>query len=217
MSSLSPRLLLGVLLVLSACTSDAPAESASTGAADTTSAAPAGASGTMAERAAAAGISDEDVAYLDSTQVPVYLPTLPEGWRLEEVFTERDNENDTFVHFYSATYRTPDSTCVSISGKEGPADPWASAPPSERAVAVPGAPTSRPVRLGVGTTGDAAGDWGNGLITTEGFGENGHTYVVGTSDEDTEGHVCRAASREDVETVLTSLRALDPALDARTN
>ncbi|HEX8299259.1 MAG TPA: hypothetical protein VF594_08880 [Rubricoccaceae bacterium] len=195
-------------LTLSACTSDEPAADAGT--ADTTAPAQADVSGTMAERAAAAGISDEDVAYLDSTEVPVYLPSLPEGWRLEEVFTERDNENDTFVHFYSATYRTPDSTCVSISGSEGPGEAFPTAPPNERTVTVAGVPTNGPVRLGWGVAGQEGPGWEGGLVATEAFGTGEHSYVVGTSDE--EG--CQVASPEDVETFLTSLRALDPALDA---
>ncbi|HEX9951629.1 MAG TPA: hypothetical protein VGB53_07660 [Rubricoccaceae bacterium] len=208
------RAILFAAIAFSACTSDEPAGTADAGAADTTAAAQTNATGTKAERAATAGISDEDVAYLDSTEVPVYLPALPEGWRLEEVFTERDNENDTFVHFYSATYRTPDSTCVVISGREEGTDgfppSWPSTPPNERNVTVAGIPVDGPVRLGWGVAGEGATGWEGGLVATEEFVMDGHSYVVETSGD--EG--CQMASHEDVETFLTSLRALDPALDA---
>ena len=208
------RPLVGALLILSACTPDAPEPAAAPG---DSARPPADSSDTKAARAAAAGLSDEYVAYLDSTEVPVYLPVMPEGWRLEDVFTERDDENDTFVHFYSATYRTPDSTCVSISGSEEglfdenfPAS-FPTTPPNERTVTVPGVPTAGPVRLGWGVSGEEGAGWEGGLVATEAFGIEGTSYVVGTSDE--EG--CQVASPEDVETILTSLRALDPALDAR--
>jgi len=209
------RALIAAVLVLSACTPDEPAGTTEpdAGAADTATSAEAGASGTKAERAAAAGLSDEQVAYLDSTEVPVYLPVLPEGWRLEDAFTERDDENDTFVHFYSVTYRTPDSTCVSISGSEGAGEPWSDVPPNERDVTVSGVPTDGPVRLGWGVAGGEDAGWEGGLVATEAFGTDGHSYVVGSSNEDG----CQVASPEDVETFLASLRALDPDMDVAPN
>lgn len=204
MCSLRP--LIGALLILSACTPDAPETAAAPG---DPARPPADSSDTKAARATAAGLSDEYVAYLDSTGVPVYLPVLPAGWQVEDVFTERDNENDTFVPFYSATYRTPDSTCVYISGSEGPGEPFATAPPDERTVTVVGVPTDGPVRLGWDAAGEDSGNWAGGLVATEPFGGDGHSYVAGTSDE----QGCEAASHEDVETLLAALRALDPADD----
>ncbi len=208
--SLRAGTLLGSLLIFSACTPEAPATGAT---ADGPAQPQPDLSGTKAERAAAAGLSAEDVAYLDSTEVPVYVPVAPQGWRLEEAFTERDEAARTFVRFYSVTYRTPDSTCVSISGMEGPREPWASAPPHERPVVVPGVPTAGPVRLGWGVSGEDAAGWEDGLAATEGFGAGPASYVVGTSSDDG----CRMATPEDVETLLTTLRALDPDDDVALN
>jgi hypothetical protein len=167
----------------------------------------------MAERAAAAGLSDEQVAALDSTGIPVYLPVLPDGWTLVEAVTNRDEEYDPSVPFYSLTYLTPDSTNVFVYGTEGPGVPWASAPLNTRTVAVPGVPTSGPVRLGWSGVGEQAEGWENGIVQTEGFGPDGHTYAVGTTYEEDQ----RVASVGDVETLLTSLRALDPDMDVAPN
>ena len=124
---------------------------------------------------------------------------------------ERNQETRQLESFYSLNYSTPDSTCVYLSGSEGPGEPVPTAPPTERTVTVGGVPTVGPVRLGWGVAGEEGVGWEGGLVATEAFATGGHSYVVGTSDE--EG--CRMASPDDVETFLTSLRALDPALDAR--
>ena len=211
----SPRALIVALLVLSACSSDAPGDSASAdaGAADTTAGAQVNPSGTKAERAAAASLSDEQVAALDSTGIPVYLPVMPQGWTLVDAVTNRDEEYDPSVPFYSLTYLTPDSTHVFVYGTEGPGVPWASAPLNTRTVSVPGVPTSGPVRLGWSGMGEQAEGWENGVVQTEGFGQDGHTYAVGTTYEEDQ----RVASVDDVETLLTSLRALDPDMDVAPN
>lgn len=213
MAFLPLRPVLGGLLVLSACTSDAPDASAGAGAADTTAAAQASPSGTKAERAAAAGLSDEQTAALDSAGVPVYLPVMPEGWTLVDAVTNRDEEYDPSVPFYSLTYLTPDSTHVYVYGKEGEGVPWASTPANTRDVAVPGGPTGGPVQLGWGGVGDQAEGWENGIVAAQAFGRDGHSYSVGTTYEEDQ----RVASPADVETLLTSLRALDPNLDAAPN
>ena len=212
---LSASTLLAFLVVLPACT-DEPTSASNATPADapaTTGQPQADSSDTKAERAAAALLSADDVAGLDSTGVPVYVPVVPDGWKLEEALMERNQETRQLEPFYSLFYRTPDSTCVYISGSEGLGEPFPTAQPNERTVAVAGVPTDGPVRLGWGVAGEEGVGWEGGLVATEAFATGGHSYVVGTSDD--EG--CRMASPDDVETLLSTLRALDPALDARLN
>ncbi|HEX8299258.1 MAG TPA: hypothetical protein VF594_08875 [Rubricoccaceae bacterium] len=212
MPSLFLRALMGALLILSACTPDAPATDAPPDA--DRAAEPQGTfSGTKAERAAAAGLSDEQVAVLDSAGVPVYVPTLPDGWTLVEAVTNRDEQYDPSVPFYSLTYLTPDTTHVFVYGTDGPEVPWASAPSNTRDVAVPGIPSAGLVKLGWGGAGEQSDEWKGGIVSSEGFGENGRTYAVGTTYEEDQ----RVASVADVETILASLRALDPEMDVAPN
>ena len=205
--SLPASTLLGALLLFSACTDDAASVPA------TPPDAPVAAD-TKAARATAAGLSVEDVAYLDSTGVAVYVPVTPEGWQFSDAFTERDDATGGFVPFYSVSYLTPAGACVSLSATSGPRQEWTAAPPNERTVTVAGVPTGGPVRLGWGAASDAgagggATGWDN-QVATEGFGTQGVTYVAGSStDED-----CRLASPDDVEALLATLRPLDPAADA---
>ena len=212
---LSASTLLAFLVVLPACTDEPTSVSNATPAdsSATTGQPQADSSDTKAERAAAALLSADDVAGLDSTGVPVYVPVVPDGWTLEEAFMERNQETRQLEPFYSLNYRTPDSTCVYITAYEGPPEPFATAPQNERTVTVAGAPTGGPVRLGWGDTGETAGIWAGGHVASEAFETDGHSYGVGTSNE----RGCTVASPDDVETLLSTLRALDPALDARLN
>ena len=209
--SLSATALIAALLVFSACT-DEPTSASDAAPADTsatTDSPQASPSDTKAERAAAAALSSDDVAMLDSTGVPVYVPVLPGGWTFEEAWTMREEEPPQLDPFYSLNYRTPDSTCVYLSAWEGPGERFAEPPPNERDVTVTGVPTDGPVRLGWSAAGEGSGRWAGGLVATEAFGPDGHHYLVGTGDA--EG--CGLASPEEVEAFLLSLRALDPAAD----
>lgn len=195
MARRSAALLLVGLLTLAACADTAPADSAPAVPDD------------RAARAAAAGLTDDDVAYLDSTGVTVYVPVMPAGWSRKEVFVEAD-ESGRILPYYAITYTSETGACVSVgAATEGLGDVFVEEPPHERAVAVPGVPTDGPARLGWATA--ATKGWEAGHVGTEWFGAGMPQFSVATSAD--EG--CRNASPDEVEAVLKTLRPLNPADD----
>lgn len=209
--------LLAVLLVLPACT-DEPASASDAAPADssaTTDSPPAGSSGTKTERAAAAGLSDAQTAALDSLEVPVYVPALPEGWALQEAMTERLESGGTFYPGYELHYRTAAQTCLHlIAASEGLGDVFVMEPPHTRDVAVAGVPTDGPARLGWGLAGETVEGWDGGRVATEWFRTGDLSLSLQSPDD---ADACGPASPEDAEAFLVSLRALDPADDVSTD
>lgn len=200
--------LLAAVLVLSACTPAEPAPAAEPDAA----AEPEPAADTQESRAEAAGLSDRDVAALDSLGVPVYVPVLPDGWTLDEVTARTvDGGDSTSFPEYVLRVRTAEETCLEVhAASEGIGDLFVEEPPHERDVRVPGVPTGGPARLGWGIAGETTEGWEDGRVATEWF-EAGDFYLAVLSN-DADG--CRPGSPEAAETLLGSLRPLDPDDDA---
>ena len=211
MSRLLPAsVLLAVLLVLPACTDDSTSTTSDAIPADSSAAdqPQAGSSGTKAERAAAAGLSDGQIAALDSLEVPVYVPTLPEGWTLQEATTERLESDGTVYPGYELHYQTAAQTCLHlIAASEGLGDVFVMEPPHTRDVVVPGVPTDGPAHLGWGLAGETAEGWEGARVATEWFRTGDFSLSLQSPDE---ADACGPASPEDAETFLASLRALDP-------
>ena len=206
------RPLVGALLILSACTPDAPEPAAAPG---DSARPPADSSDTKAARAAAAGLSDAQTAALDSLEVPVYVPALPDGWTLQEATTERLESDGTFYPGYDLRYQTAAQTCLHlIAASEGLGDVFVMEPPHTREVAVPGVPTDGPARLGWGLAGETAEGWEGSRVATEWFRTGDLSLSLQSPDD---ADACGPASPEDAEALLASLRALDPADDASAN
>ena len=209
--------LLAVLLTLSACSDEATSASDATpaGASDATGQPQDGASGTKAERAAAAGLSDAQTAALDSLEVPVYIPALPEGWTLTDASTERLESDGTVYPGYELHYRTAAQTCLHlVAASEGLGDVFVMEPPHTRDVTVTGVPTDGPTRLGWGVAGETAEGWDGGRVATEWFRTGDLSLSLQSPDD---ADACGPASPEDAEALLVSLRALDPADDVTTD
>ena len=170
-------------------------------------------SGTRAERAAAAGLSGENVAEIDSAGITAYVPVMPAGWTVQDVFTERDGDGPVLPN-YTITYRSPAGACVFVNAaSEGLGGVFVAEPPNERAVFVPGVPMDEPARLGWATAADSTVEWGAGLVQTEWFGRGMPQLGVSTGTD--EG--CQYASPDEVEAVLKTLRPLDPDDDVLLN
>jgi len=203
------RLLVVALLVLSACTSRTPDEVAVVP--SKTDAPPAPPEDTKATRAEAAGLDEGQAAALDTLGVTVYVPVLPEGWRLLEALTDTLTEDGVFYPSYTLRYRTSQGTCLDLlAASEGLGDVFLSEPPHERDVRVSGVTTTGPVHLGWGIAGETDEGWEDGRVATEWFGTDGLYLSVQSSDADE----CRPASPEAAEALLSTLRPLDPAGDA---
>lgn len=193
-------LLLAGLLAVAACTDATPPNASADVALDD-----------RAARAVAAGLTDRDVAYIDSAGVTVYVPVLPAGWSLDNLFVEGEAPS-VMDPYYMLTYKSPAGACLmvvvadtSIVGTLG--DDFSPDPPDERTVAIPGIATDGSARMGWATT--AAAGWEAGHVATEWFG-SGATQINASTATDER---CTNASPDEVEAVLKTLRPLDPAND----
>ena len=196
------RLLLAAALSLAACTtrSDVPA-------------APADADGAEAppSRAEAAGLDREQADALTALGVPIYVPTMPAGWTLTSATADSTVGGGSVWPEYEIAYRTDRGTCLSLIGaSEGLGDVMVQEPPYGRDVRVPGVPMHAPARLGWGVAGERAEGWEDGRVATEWFGAD----VLSVRAEASRTDDCQPASPEAVETLVGSLRPLDPADDA---
>ena len=189
---------------LAGCASPEPPPAASPGRADAPE-------DTRATRAEAAGLSRRQARALAALGVPVYVPTLPAGWRLGSAPADSLVEGDFAWPEVMLRYQTDRATCLAVVGaSEGLGDVMVDEPPYERDVRVPGVPTLGTARLGWGIPGERAEGWEDGRVATEWFG----TDVLAVRVEAAPGDDCAPASPEAAETLLASLRPLDPADDA---
>ncbi|HEX9951626.1 MAG TPA: hypothetical protein VGB53_07645 [Rubricoccaceae bacterium] len=202
--------LLSALVGLAACTSpEAPAAALPGRAADSADV-PVPAD-TPESRAEAAGLSRRQARALAALGVPVYVPTLPAGWRLLSATTDSLVDGGGAWPEVVLRYQTDRATCLAVVGaSEGLGDVMVDEPPYERDVRVPGVPMHGPARLGWGIPGERAEGWEDGRVATEWFG----TDVLAVRVEAAPGDDCAPASPEAAETLLASLRPLDPADDA---
>ncbi len=199
------RLLLAALVGVAACTGT-PGEDAPLGAE-----APAGAAEAPASRAEAAGLDEDQAAALAALGVPVYVPVMPAGWTLVRATADSTTDGGAVWPEYAVEYRTDRGTCLSLVGaSEGLGDVMVDEPPYERDVRVPGVPMHGPARLGWGVAGERAEGWEDGRVATEWFGAD----VLAVRAEAARTDACAPASPEAVETLVGSLRPLDPADDA---
>ena len=166
---------------------------------------------TPAARAEAAGLSDAQFDGLAALGVPVYVPDLPEGWTLADATYGLPGDSTALWPEYTLRVRTSEQTCLALDGaSEGIGDVFVDEPPNERDVRVPGVPTAGPARLGWGIAGETTEGWEDGRVASEWFGTDGLFLNVRSDDADG----CVPASPEAAETLLESLRPLDPADDA---
>ena len=174
---------------------------------------------TRATRAEAAGLSERQAADLDSLGVPVYVPVLPDGWTLTRATARRVEDGESVWPEYALTYQTPQGTCLTVdAASEGLGDVFADDPPNERDVRLPGVPTEGPARLGWGIAGERTEGWEDGRVATEWFGTDGLALSArsgaGAASNEAGDSDCPPASPEATETLISSLRPLDPAADA---
>lgn len=196
------RLLLAALVGVAACTGT-PADDAPTDPAAGTADAP-------ASRAEEAGLDEDQAEALAALGVPVYVPVMPAGWTLVRATADSSAEGVAVWPEYALDYRTDRGTCLSLVGaSEGLGDVMLDEPPYERDVRVPGVPMHGPARLGWGVAGERAEGWEDGRVTTEWFGAD----VLAVRAEAARTDDCQPASPEAVETLVGSLRPLDPADD----
>ena len=196
------RLLIAALVGVAACTGT-PAD-------DVPAAPAAGTAEVPASRAEAAGLDDDQAAALAALGVPVYVPVMPAGWTLVRATTDSLAEGTAVWPEYGLDYRTDRGTCLSLVGaSEGLGDVMLDAPPYERDVRVPGVPMHGAARLGWGVAGERAEGWEDGRVATEWFGAD----VLAVRVEASRTDACPPASPEAVETLVGSLRPLDPADD----
>ena len=196
------RLLLAASLSLAACT---------TGAMPRPTPRPRAVADAPVTRAEAAGLSRDQADALTALGVPVYVPVMPPGWTLVSATADSTVGGGSVWPEYEIAYRTDRGTCLSVIGaSEGLGDVMVETPPYERDVRVAGVPMHSAARLGWGVAGERAEGWEDGRVATEWFGAD--VLAVRAEASRTDG--CAPASPEAVETLVGSLRPLDPADDA---
>lgn len=160
----------------------------------------------LSARARAAGLTAAQADQLVALGVPVAVPGLPAGWRLDSLKVETTAPPAHVRASYSLEYRRADGACFSISGEQGAlgAD-LADEPSHERAVPVPGLAMDETPRLvwndteGRGPPYVFAGSWFDSI-----------QIVLYSSEYDG----CTRIGPDEGAAVLASLRYLDPAADA---
>lgn len=169
---------------------------------------------TLESRAGAAGLSRRQAAALAALGVPVYVPEMPAGWTLLAASADSLADGAFVWPAYALRYQTDQQTCLSLVGaSDGLGDVMLDDPPYERTVRVPGVPMAALARLGWSVPGERTEGWADGRVASEWFG----TDLISVRVEAAPGEGgCLPASPEAAESLLTSLRPLDPADDAAT-
>jgi hypothetical protein len=209
------RPLLLPVLLLAACTVEAPPPATPRVIAPPRTASPptppprASNLDTRGARAAASGLSADQLAALVALDVPVYVPTLPSGWRVERLDDTSVREGGTAYPGFLMRLRSASGACLDLdAASEGLGDVFVQPPPRTRELTISGVATIGPVVLGWSRAGDTAEGWETPHVSTEWFGMDGMWMKAAGGDG------CAAASADDTAALLATLRPLDPADDA---